>query len=55
MASKVGATVTSLDVENSIFSSPLRSMPSSAILPVVVVCDMMVVEEDVVRKVRRCR
>jgi hypothetical protein len=29
MASKVGATVTSLEVENSIFSSAFRSIPSA--------------------------
>lgn len=31
MASKVGATVTSLEVVNSIFSSTLRSMPSAMV------------------------
>jgi len=31
MASNVGATVTSLEVENSIFSSALRSIPSAMV------------------------
>lgn len=41
MDSKVGWTVTSFEVENCIFSSALRSMPSAMLGNGCIVCDAM--------------
>lgn len=41
--SNVGCTVTSLEVENSIFSSARRSIPPSAMLPMIFICNLKIV------------